>query len=598
MKVKDVILDKSVSTSDKIIKTGKTVLEATKSSVGTTTRAASDIVVNHGSDLYDRHNDVAGDTAKQLASNSTMVARNVYRVGRSTKNIETKRKIRTRYNYGFTEGRFNKTETQRKAWKKLKRAEKRVEYGRQGVRKGLKPVESTKKTFRNQTRRIVNKGANNEDTATRGAGKGLKAIYASIRYRKDFIKTLKLAVGIVKGIASAISSLISLIASIPGLIVTIVTTAPILIILVVIICICALFDDLEYTGRVAEFVSNEVYLEYRYDVNVAPDEVLAITSVLGWNTHEIDDYEAIFALMMDGKDENWNISFDKMCDNVFNKYNPAIHKWVDGDIRVKRKGLLGDYVPRAELYKDDYLNCYPKYKKMSVEEKKAYGSEENIKKMKAEAKEVLDRNARNYIGDYIVTSMEENIFTSRPLDIKNIAYGSSSSKMGFRSFRDGVFHNGTDIAVANGTPVYAVASAKVLYAEDGIKASGDVCDTEEATEKTCGKNLAGNQVVLQLNVYDRETGERRFLNVAYYHLKNGSVKVKTNDKIASGQQVGEVGDSGISYGAHLHFQAWLTKSSKYDMPYSTSNTDYDIWQQYIDATMLCDIEFRNHIYGR
>ncbi|MGD2251652.1 MAG: M23 family metallopeptidase [Anaerolineales bacterium] len=41
---------------------------------------------------------------------------------------------------------------------------------------------------------------------------------------------------------------------------------------------------------------------------------------------------------------------------------------------------------------------------------------------------------------------------------------------------------------------------------------------------------------------------------SYLHLKEGSVRVKVGDQVAGGDHIAEVGNTGDSYGAHLHFQ--------------------------------------------
>jgi hypothetical protein len=40
----------------------------------------------------------------------------------------------------------------------------------------------------------------------------------------------------------------------------------------------------------------------------------------------------------------------------------------------------------------------------------------------------------------------------------------------------------------------------------------------------------------------------------YMHMKQGSLKVKTGDKVKTGQLLGQIGNSGDSYEPHLHFQ--------------------------------------------
>ena len=50
------------------------------------------------------------------------------------------------------------------------------------------------------------------------------------------------------------------------------------------------------------------------------------------------------------------------------------------------------------------------------------------------------------------------------------------------------------------------------------------------------------------------------------HLHPGTVQVRTGQKVKAGQYIGGVGNSGISFGAHLHFRVHdtsLTRSAPY-----------------------------------
>lgn len=91
-----------------------------------------------------------------------------------------------------------------------------------------------------------------------------------------------------------------------------------------------------------------------------------------------------------------------------------------------------------------------------------------------------------------------------------------------------------------GKPVLAVADARVVKAvdryPDQIPLESKPVTIEEAD---------GNYVILAL-------GHHRF--AFYAHLEPGSITVKPGDRVAAGQVIGRLGNSGSSTGPHLHFQ--------------------------------------------
>lgn len=93
-----------------------------------------------------------------------------------------------------------------------------------------------------------------------------------------------------------------------------------------------------------------------------------------------------------------------------------------------------------------------------------------------------------------------------------------------------------------GAEVFAVADAVVAAASD------DLSDSPLKKTSTAPMPLAdhsGNYVTLDLR-----GGRYAF----YEHLKPGSIKVKTGDRVTSGQVIGQLGNSGSSSsGPHLHF---------------------------------------------
>ena len=105
----------------------------------------------------------------------------------------------------------------------------------------------------------------------------------------------------------------------------------------------------------------------------------------------------------------------------------------------------------------------------------------------------------------------------------------TSSGWGWREF-DQSFHKGTDMAAPEGTPYYAAESGTVIYATNDGGYNGG----------------AGNWVVI---------AHGGGLVTKYMH--SSAVFVSPGDYVTRGQNIGLVGNTGNSFGAHLHFQVEL-----------------------------------------
>jgi murein DD-endopeptidase MepM/ murein hydrolase activator NlpD len=107
------------------------------------------------------------------------------------------------------------------------------------------------------------------------------------------------------------------------------------------------------------------------------------------------------------------------------------------------------------------------------------------------------------------------------------SYGGADGRFG--APRSGRTHQGQDIAAAEGTPVVAPNSGTVgwrAYQADG----------------------AGYYLVLD--------GDGENYNYVFMHLQRGSLLVSRGDRVTAGQRLAGVGNTGRSFGAHLHFEIW------------------------------------------
>ena len=97
-------------------------------------------------------------------------------------------------------------------------------------------------------------------------------------------------------------------------------------------------------------------------------------------------------------------------------------------------------------------------------------------------------------------------------------------------------HKGIDVTLWCGWSTLSPIGA----AWDGVVT--DVRDGVEGFDKI---RSAGNRVTI-----DHGDG----LITKYFHLQNGSITVQPGDAVTAGQVIGQMGSTGYSTGAHLHFQ--------------------------------------------
>lgn len=97
-------------------------------------------------------------------------------------------------------------------------------------------------------------------------------------------------------------------------------------------------------------------------------------------------------------------------------------------------------------------------------------------------------------------------------------------------------HKGIDLTLWRG---YSALSAI------GAAWDGTVTDVRDGVEGFDTVRSAGNRVTI-----DHGDG----VVTKYYHLENGSIPVQVGDSVAAGQIIGQMGSTGYSTGAHLHFQ--------------------------------------------
>lgn len=109
-------------------------------------------------------------------------------------------------------------------------------------------------------------------------------------------------------------------------------------------------------------------------------------------------------------------------------------------------------------------------------------------------------------------------------------------------------HTGTDIRVLNmpeaskGIAVKAAAVGVVAKTREGVE--DDLVDTEEEAARVTSYGL-GNVVIV-----DHGEGWQTI----YGHMRKGSLKVRSGDRVTAGTPLGEIGLSGLTQFPHVHFE--------------------------------------------
>lgn len=110
------------------------------------------------------------------------------------------------------------------------------------------------------------------------------------------------------------------------------------------------------------------------------------------------------------------------------------------------------------------------------------------------------------------------------------AFSWGGEDSGFGAARKGHSHQGQDLPAEEGTPLVAPRGGVVEVVE-------------------YQPNGAGHYVVLDAEGEDHD--------YVFMHMRAGSIPVKVGQRVRTGQLIGEAGNTGRSFGPHLHFEIWV-----------------------------------------
>jgi murein DD-endopeptidase MepM/ murein hydrolase activator NlpD len=99
-------------------------------------------------------------------------------------------------------------------------------------------------------------------------------------------------------------------------------------------------------------------------------------------------------------------------------------------------------------------------------------------------------------------------------------------------------HHGIDLVEYEGAPIYAAVGGQVITVVNSFE--GQKLNTD-------GNDTFGNYIVIK---------DANGVQCFYAHLQQNSIKVSVGDYVIAGQTIGGMGNTGRSFGCHLHFAVY------------------------------------------
>ncbi len=166
----------------------------------------------------------------------------------------------------------------------------------------------------------------------------------------------------------------------------------------------------------------------------------------------------------------------------------------------------------------------------------------------------LQRDANYVVGALVdlagtvgISNFSDAVFTNNPACTIQWPYAAGVPITYGYGMRDGRLHEGTDFIPGPGAHIQAIADGIVRTATDNGGAFGVT-------------------IVID-HIIDGRTVSSR-----YAHMEYGSRQVEVGDTVNVGQYIGRTGDTGRSFGAHLHFEIRQEGTTAVDpLPWLRSN---------------------------
>lgn len=269
---------------------------------------------------------------------------------------------------------------------------------------------------------------------------------------------------------------------------------------------------------------------------------------------EIQEYDNENLLLFMFKNKSLSQNFNDLKNLI--ALNQNLKKESDELLEIKEKLVnnLEDLNYKKELQKKETLS-YLNRQTILNEQKKInqdfLAQTKNQEKIYKKQLEELEKKQEE-IGS-IINELEEKLrkqygqqvplkkgILDWPLDSIFITQEYGATDFAQRAYRT-KFHNGIDLRAPIGTPIYAAFDGKVLRV-----------DNNDQGISFYKRFQYGLYVLI-----DHQNG----ISTLYAHLSQALVKA--NQEVKKGQLIGYSGNTGYSYGPHLHFGVYLTPSLEF-----------------------------------
>lgn len=180
------------------------------------------------------------------------------------------------------------------------------------------------------------------------------------------------------------------------------------------------------------------------------------------------------------------------------------------------------------------------------EEIQAYVASSGVKNEAMQRSEGFSTESRIDLAAQAGINYSNSLYTNDPeaaIQWPFIVGVAMSSPYGMRNGR---LHAGLDLVPGAGAPVQAIADGTVRIATES----------------------GGNYGV---TVYIDHVIDGELITSHYSHMQYGSLRVATGEKVKVGDIIGLVGNTGRSYGAHMHFELIVNGSTIDPLPWLQTN---------------------------